>query len=124
MHNALALYKNHSMNKTAVITGASKGIGKAVAERFASERFDLIITARTAADLDNVKREFEERFDIQCLTFAADLSVKSEANAFCDFVLAQNTPIDVLVNNTGVFIQGELMNEPDGALEKQINTNL
>ncbi len=124
MHNALALYKNHSMNKTAVITGASKGIGKAVAERFASERFDLIIIARTGADLDNVKREFEERFDIQCLTFAADLSVNSEANAFCDFVLAQNTPIDVLVNNTGVFIQGELMNEPDGALEKQINTNL
>jgi short-subunit dehydrogenase len=112
------------MNKLAVITGASKGIGRAIAEKFASEGIDLIITSRKLADLKLVKSEIEKKHKIEVNIFASDLSIKTEVQSFTNFVNNLNRPIDILVNNAGTFIKGDIMSEPDGSLESQIDTNL
>ena len=112
------------MKKIAVITGASKGIGKAIAEVLGKNGLDLVITSRSEADLEKVKAELESKYKVIVYLFPADLSKKLDVLSFTEFVKKINRPVDILVNNTGTFIQGELMNEPDGALEAQINTNL
>lgn len=112
------------MNKFAVISGSSKGIGKAIAIKFASEGFDVALAARNLEILQVLKNELESDFGINCLIFKADLSKKEDVLAFGGFVLSQNRMIDVLVNNAGVFLPGQIHNEEEGVLETQINTNL
>jgi len=112
------------MNKLAVITGASKGIGRAIAKKFASEGIDLIITSRGLTDLELVKSQIENNNKVDINIFAADLSKKSNVMSFTKFVKNLNRPIDILINNAGTFIKGDLMKEPDGSLESQIDTNL
>ncbi len=110
--------------KVALITGGSKGIGYALAEKFAQEKFDLILTSRSGEDLRKVKQTLEYAYGITCHVFAADLSHKNEVKIFCDFACELTDKLDVLVNNTGTFLQGKLMEEEEGQLESQINTNV
>lgn len=112
-------------NKTAVISGATKGLGRAIAEIFAAKGFDLCVCARTEADLEAMKRDWAVRFPAQQIhTFLADMSQKQDAQAFAAFARAQFPKIDVLVNNAGVFLPGKVSVEAEGVLEAQIETNL
>ena len=108
-----------------IITGATKGIGRAIAESFAAEGFDLAICSRSEADLEKTATELLEKYDdIEVLMFPADLSKKKEVQDFGNFVTDQWKEIDILVNNAGVFLPGAIHKEEDGILEKQIETNL
>jgi short-subunit dehydrogenase len=107
-----------------IITGATKGIGRAIAEKFAAEGFDLAVCARSEADLASFKKDFEGKYGIEVLTKATDMSKKADVLAFADFVKEQWGEVDCLVNNAGVFLPGSVQDEPDGALEKMIETNL
>lgn len=109
----------------AVITGATQGIGKAIAERFLAEGFSVAICARTAADLDNLSAEWNKRFPgATIITQVADLSKKNDATAFAQAVLNRFNSIDVLVNNAGIYMPGLLATEPDGQLEKLMAINM
>ncbi|POY36673.1 short-chain dehydrogenase [Solitalea longa] len=109
----------------AVITGASKGIGKAVAEALAKEGYDLAICARNAKDLNELVSELKEQYPtIQVFQQAFDCSNRELLLAFVDDVLEQFETVDVLVNNVGLYIPGSIMDEEDGQLEQMINTNL
>ncbi|WP_341226280.1 SDR family NAD(P)-dependent oxidoreductase [uncultured Arcticibacterium sp.] len=112
------------MNKVAVISGASKGIGLAIANKFASEGIDLIITSRNQEDLNKIKIDLEAAHNISVHVFVSDISQKEGVQAFSNFINSLNRPIDILVNNAGTFLQGNLLDEPEGALETQIDTNL
>lgn len=112
------------MSKLAVITGGTKGIGKAVVDKFAGAGFDIVTCSRKEADLVVLRKNVTASHPVQVDTFAADLSVLSQARAFTDFVLQLGRPIDVLVNNAGMFTPGEIITEPDGALENMIGANL
>jgi short-subunit dehydrogenase len=108
-----------------IITGATKGIGRALAETFAEKGGNLALTARTAADLENLQNEFARRFpNSQVLIFPADLSQKNEGLAFANFVKNHWKQVHVLINNTGIFAQAPLLDEPDGLLEKMFQLNL
>lgn len=112
-------------HKTAVITGATKGLGRAIAELFAEKGFDLYVCARTESDLGNMKKDWAERFPQRRLhAFQADMSKKSEVMEFGQFVLKNEPKINVLINNAGIFLVGKISEEPDGNLESQIETNL
>ncbi|MDB5228672.1 MAG: short-chain dehydrogenase/reductase sdr [Bacteroidota bacterium] len=102
-----------------VITGASRGIGRAIAEKFLSEGHRVIVCARDPKKLDELKKDHPE-----IITFSCDISKKEEVLKFGDFVLKTFDAIDVLVNNAGVFLPGLIINEEDGSLENTINTNL
>lgn len=106
-----------------VITGASKGLGKAIATQFAHSGNELYLCSRTAADLESCRVELEKESGVKVYIRAADLSQPEQVKAFADFVLQHGVP-DVLVNNAGLFTPGNVHDEPEGALEHMIAVNL
>ena len=75
------------MNKRIIITGATKGIGRAIAERFASEGFDLAVCARNTDNLKAMKTAFKAQFPkVKLHIKKADLSKKKQVMAFAEFV--------------------------------------
>ena len=107
-----------------IITGASKGIGLAIAKKFASKGFDLALCSRSIEELEIVANQLEKEYSINVIYKAVDLSKNNEAIDFGNFVLKQWKKIDVLINNAGIYIGGEISNEEDGALEAMIQSNL
>lgn len=113
------------MNKIAVITGGTKGIGKATVLKFLEEGFDVVTCARNKEELKHLKKEVNSHYKAQQFWCQeADLSKKSAVLKFAMFVEDIGTPIDVLVNNAGLFIPGAVHEEEDGNLELMIETNL
>jgi short-subunit dehydrogenase len=113
------------MNKLLIVTGGTKGIGNAIVEKFASAGFDIITCSRNSKDLKQLKSDIMAKYkSIQLLTFKADLSKKTETLAFASFIKEQKRPIEILINNTGVYLPGQIHNERDEVLEQMINTNL
>ena len=111
--------------KTIVITGASQGIGRAVALAFAPHATHLALCARTAAKLEAVAAEARAiNPKLLVLVQPADVSTRTGCHTLVEAVLAQCPPVDVLVNNAGVFLPGQLQNEAEGTLETQLATNL
>lgn len=108
-----------------IITGATKGIGRAIANKFASEGFNLALCARTEKDLLAFKNELLQTYPaIKVLTRPADLRSKQETLDFGGFVKENWEEVNVLVNNAGVFIPGEIHSEEEGMLEHMIEANL
>ncbi|MCB0643908.1 MAG: SDR family oxidoreductase [Phaeodactylibacter sp.] len=108
-----------------IITGGTKGIGRAIADLFAANQFNVAVCARTAADLETMADDYKNQYlNIQFLPYQADLRHKSEVLKFADFIKANWPAIDVLVNNSGVFKPGAIHTEPEGALEQMVETNL
>lgn len=108
----------------AVITGGSRGIGKAIAEQFAAVGFDLMLCSRHRDTLQSTAEAIGKQYGVRVQTFAADLSQKQSVAAFAEFISLSLPAVDVLVNNTGVFMPGQIHNEADGVLEQQIAVNL
>ena len=108
-----------------VITGASRGLGKAVAHVFAQNGHNLILTSRSEVALYNAMQEIMTAYpDISVKAKAFDLSIKEDAQAFGKWVLGLQVSIDVLINNAGLFDPGSVYNEPDGTLEHMMAVNL
>jgi short-subunit dehydrogenase len=108
---------------TVIVTGSSKGIGKAIAEKFAAEGRMVLLCARNEANLLQTAAVLKQQYKNAFIkTFKADLSEKSEAVAFGEWCLQHGVP-EVLVNNAGFYLPGNLYDEPEGNLEKMMNTN-
>lgn len=113
------------MRKLIVVTGGSQGIGRAIIEKFTAEGFDAVTCARNAGELEVLKAEIEKRNPAAQVYFKqTDMSVKEEVKAFAAYVLSLNRPVDVLVNNAGYFVPGDIATEPDGNLEHMMDANL
>src|SRR5579872_2730367 len=106
------------MNKTALITGATSGIGLALANVFAKHAFDLILTARNQEDLKKTADNLEQKFGVNIKIFAADLSKNETPQDLFNFCKSQNVNLDVLINNAGFGTYGKF-NESN--LEQQLN---
>jgi short-subunit dehydrogenase len=108
-----------------VISGGSRGIGKAIARKFYAAGHSVIIAARNAAKLKETANEIAAiPSEGKILTFACDLSQAEEIGRFADFVFGTFDKIDILVNNTGSFLPGAIHSEAEGILENQLQTNL
>jgi short-subunit dehydrogenase len=113
------------MNPLAVITGGTKGIGRATAERFLMGGFDVVTCARQLDELKRFRDEAQALYaHSSLLIHQADLSIRSDTDRFIDYVNSLQRPVAILVNNTGLFIPGQLHKEPDGILERSIETNV
>lgn len=102
------------MNPLILITGGTKGIGRALAHRFVAEGFDAVVCARS---VDGVAGP-------GLLPFAADLSTRAGVDDLIRYVQSLGRPVEVLVNNAGVFRPGQISNEEDGTFELLMNTNV
>ena len=109
------------MNKSVIISGGSQGIGKALVKKFLKEGFNVYTCGRDANKLTRLENEFS---NTGLKTFVADLSQKNQVLDFANWILAQEKSIDVLINNSGFFLPGQIQNEEDGVLEAQIQANL
>ncbi len=113
------------MRKLIVVTGGSQGIGRAVLKKFVSEGFDAVTCSRHVAELQSLKSDLEKIYPGSNIYFhQVDMSVREEVKSFTDYVLQLNRPPDVLVNNAGYFLPGEISTEPEGNLESMMNANL
>jgi short-subunit dehydrogenase len=108
-----------------LITGGSRGIGKAIAEVFSDKASTIIINGISQ---DNLEKTAEELRLACCSakieTYKADLTDKKSLEKLVAFIKEQIGGLDILVNNAGCFIPGKISEEPDGVLEKLMNTNL
>jgi NAD(P)-dependent dehydrogenase (short-subunit alcohol dehydrogenase family) len=88
-----------------VVTGASRGIGRAVADAFAAEGCALLLAARGADDLARAQAEIERRHQVSVATLACDLSQSGATEA----IAAAMPDADILVNNAGGIVRGDLL---------------
>ena len=88
--------------KTVLITGASRGIGKEIAIKFASEGYNVVLNYNTSEAKAKDIAKTIEKLGVKCLLVKADVSVESEVNAMVELALKEFGNIDVLVNNAGV----------------------
>lgn len=110
-----------------IITGASRGIGYAIAEKFASEEeLHLIVMVSKQQDvLANAADALRKQYPLQTiLHYACNLADKQAVLVLADWILSQVGTPDVLVNNAGYFLPGSVHNEPDGTLEEMLQINL
>lgn len=111
-------------NKTALITGAAKGIGKAIALKFAAEGACIAFTYLTSKDAAmETKREIEA-FGVKALAIASDASSFDSAAQVVEQVLAEFKHIDILVNNAGITRDGLMMRMSEEQWDAVINANL
>ena len=116
---------NNKTSRNAVITGATQGIGKAIAEKLLKEGFSLAICARSEQDLQALQQQWQQAFPGQeILVVKADFSRKEEVLEFAARVLSAFDHIDILVNNAGIFQPGLLAIEAEGQLESMMQVNL
>lgn len=108
-----------------VITGASRGIGKAIAEQFAAGGYDLFLVSRQGKALYTAMEELGNLYPaISIKAKPFDLADRTQAIDCGRWVLERGIVPDVLVNNAGSFEPGNVHDEAEGVLETQMATNL
>lgn len=114
---------NKLINKVVVITGGSSGIGRAIAERFATEGAAVVIAGRTLSKLLEVSRHIESRRG-RCHVVACDVTVEADAENLIAETLKRYNGCDVLINAAGVFHADEIDQTTAADYDQVLGTNL
>lgn len=109
--------------KNAVITGASKGIGKAIASRLAKEGVNVVLAARTRATLDEAVNEIKKHSNAGVVGVVCDVANLDDLNHLVDTARKEFGPIDILINNAGVSSQYPFELQPFEDFERLVQTN-
>jgi short-subunit dehydrogenase len=113
------------MNMNAVVTGSTKGIGRAIVFALLKDGWNVAVTSRNETDLAELKAEAFQLYPAQqCFIHRVDFSKKEETIQYGQLLNSIWQEIDLVVNNVGIFLPGSVHMEGDGALEMMIETNL
>lgn len=107
-------------NKVVVITGASSGIGKALAEKYASEGWNLVLAARRIELLEELKKQFPQ---VEVLALKTDVTIESDCKNLIDKTLGKFGRIDILINNAGISMRAVLENLDLEVIRKVMDVN-
>ncbi len=107
-------------NKVVVITGASSGIGKALAEEYASKGFNLVLAARR---LERLKELEEKLSNVEVLSIKTDVTIESDCKNLIDSAIEKFGKIDVLINNAGISMRAATVNVDMNVLRKVMDVN-
>jgi 3-oxoacyl-[acyl-carrier protein] reductase len=111
------------INQIAVVTGAGRGIGRAIALKFAAEGADVVCVSRTQENSEKVAAEIRA-LGRKAWAFAVDVTDSDAVNAAAEKILGDCGKVDILVNNAGVTRDGLLMRMSDTDWDTVLNTNL
>ncbi|MFC0211618.1 3-ketoacyl-ACP reductase [Paenibacillus chartarius] len=111
-------------NRTALITGAGKGIGKAIALELAKEGVHLGLMARTAADLEALRDHVTSTYGVNVFTAAVDVANREEVDAGVQELLGKLGSADILINNAGTASFGTVAEMEPGTWERIVQVNL
>jgi len=114
----------NSETHTALITGASSGIGYELAKLFARDHYNLVLVARSADRLKNVADEFQGQFGVSVRTVPLDLAAVPAPKFLFDQLQREGVSVDVLVNNAGFGTFGEFASMPEEEILGQISLNI
>lgn len=114
----------NKQHKTALITGASGGIGYELAKLFAKEQHDLVLVARSGGKLEQFADELQRQFGITVKSVALDLTAAAAPQALFDQLQRERIAVDILVNNAGYGKLGEFANIPVDESLGQIQLNV
>lgn len=112
------------MKQTALVTGASAGIGRALARQFARHGHDVVLVARREDALNEVAADLESRYDVTATTITQDLDAVDAAEALYDEVTDRSLEIGILVNNVGVGTYGPFHETDLDAERTQLRLNV
>ena len=112
------------MAPTTLITGASSGIGKVFAERFAREKHDLIVVARRQPELEALAERLNRDYGVQVHVIPFDLSIPDASRLLFEEVQSRGLTVDGLVNNAGFGIHGAFAEMDPPALERMLIVNV
>jgi 3-hydroxy acid dehydrogenase / malonic semialdehyde reductase len=113
------------MNRIALITGATAGIGKACAEKFAAEKYDLIITGRRNERLQQLKTRLENDHGIEVLPLCFDVQNRDTTTSTLSSIPERWQQIDVLINNAGLALGRDSFEDADlDDWETMLNSNV
>lgn len=105
-----------------LITGASAGIGKALAKEFAANQHDLILVARRGDVLEQIATDLRSEYGVEVIVHAADLSAEGASDKLLSDLA--DYPVDVLINNAGVLSGGSFKNMPQQDISAMISLNI
>jgi short-subunit dehydrogenase len=109
----------------AIVTGSTKGIGRALIFGLLKEGWNVAASSRNQADLDQLKAEAHSKYPgCECHIHQVDFSTKANTIAYGQTMLATWPEIDLLINNVGIFFSGSVHNEENDVLEKTMALNL
>ncbi|WP_428655239.1 SDR family oxidoreductase [Runella sp.] len=113
------------MNPLVIVSSGTKGIGRAVVERFMAGGFDVVTCARTESDLRELQYSFREKYPTAKLFVkAADMALKTDIEAFLSFIASLGRPVEIVVNNSGLYALGKIHEASEGTLEEMMEINL
>ena len=110
-------------NKLAIVTGASRGIGRGAAINFARLGYDVALLAKNKSLLQKLAAEITHQYNVNIGVFSLDISNKKEVDSCIAHILQHHSHIDIVFNNAGVLATG-LLDIDDKDLIRQIETNL
>ena len=110
-------------NQIAVVTGAGRGIGRAIALKFANEGADVVVVSRTQENSEKVAAEIRA-LGRKAWAFAVDVADSAAVGAAAEKIMAEATKVDILVNNAGVTRDGLVMRMSDADWDTVLDTNL
>lgn len=111
---------NAEAGKTALITGASSGIGQELAKLFAKDGYNLVLVARNDEKLNQLAEEFKENYGVETNVISKDLSRENVAQEVYDEVTGRGITVNVLVNDAGVSTYGKFATDTDWEREKSL----
>jgi uncharacterized protein len=117
-------YGDAAKSQTALITGASGGIGYELAKLFARDHFNLVLVARSAGKLDEVANELRADFACTVKTIALDLGTPPATQFLFDQLQGEGMVVDILVNNAGFGAFGDFAQMPEQEILGQIELNI
>ena len=111
---------NFMQNKVVVITGASSGIGKALAEKYASEGWNLVLAARR---IDRLKALEKQLNGVEVLSVETDVGSKNDCQNLVELAIGKFSKIDVLINNAGISMRASLEEVDLDVMQKVMDVN-
>jgi len=109
--------------KTALVTGGSRGIGRAIAEEFAKEGAQLVLNGRDTTNLEQAAEEIRKKHDVSILCISADVTEQNQVKTMVDKAESW-APVDILVNNAGVHVASSFLDYSFADFKTVIESNV